>query len=126
MLHTFRKSPSNPASDEFLHYLEQLVNLEEGFLDAPDPTAAFERLDELVDCILKSAAALSQLPECINVVRRVSEHEIYQDMWRAPSVPDQPEIVSLGRSPLDEALRNMEPLVDFSHLYDHRLDFLLT
>jgi hypothetical protein len=125
ILQEFRKLPDDPVLETFLQCLQQLVEIEDGFLTANNHLAAFQELDDLTTHLLKSAAALSHLSH-IDVTSRVSEHEIYQDVWCSPVSGDEREILRLGRNPLDQALRSMEPVVRLTQLYNHRFDFLLT
>lgn len=112
------------ACGTFLRLIEQAVSIEENLLGASDPIKAAIELSDIVDRLLGSAAAAGGLCETVDVTKRSSKYDIYQDVWCAPEHHPTQSIASVGKASLIEALQSMSPLVRYTRLYDYRLEFL--
>lgn len=129
MLRELSQLPAEPALERFLACLRELVELEDALFESADPAAALAEIEKRIAPLLRGAAALGGLKEEIDVAAQFSEHDVYQDLWCAPQGDGAAVIapvLRLGRDWAEAALRSIEPLVRYSRLYDHKLDFLLT
>ncbi|MCU1255630.1 MAG: Lantibiotic dehydratase domain protein [Candidatus Angelobacter sp.] len=115
--------PATPGLRPFLATLERLVELEEGFLASASPTQDYGEMNKLVDDLLRNAAKVADVPAEIDVTHRASTHDIYQDVLCCPTAQGD-AILGVGTASLQEALSSVRPLMRFSQLYEHRLDFL--
>ena len=60
----------------------------------------------------------------MDVQPRDSGHNIYHDVWSTPEAGGAQAVAHIGRSHLEKALCSVEPLLLWSRLFDHRIDFL--
>jgi len=100
--------------------LKRLVELQDGFLEARNPVAAFLEMEQSIPRVLESAAAASGLKD-VDIKPQGFDYNIYHDVWRASCAGGA--IARIGRAGLEEALRSVEPLLRWTRLFDHRIDF---
>jgi hypothetical protein len=100
--------------------MKRVVEIQDNFLEARNPLEDFLELDQLIPRLLESAALVGGLPG-VDVKPEVSGHNIYHDVWHASSGGDA--IARIGRAGLEEALRSVDPLLLWTRLFDHRIDF---
>jgi hypothetical protein len=112
-----------PAMPDFAASLDRLVALEDGFLESPDPIAAYLEMHALLDALLEAASRVAQTPPTVDVVARSTERDIYQDVWCSPARDGRAPLMRVGVSHLAKALAGIEPLYRYSALFDYRLDF---
>lgn len=127
MLRSLGALPADDATAPFVERLGRLVELEKGFAAAPDPVAASEEMDRLIDETWAAAAALGGVaPE--TGYARASRYSVYEDVFVLPAGADapSPSVAVASRRSADEALRSVEPLVRLTSVFDHRHDFLHT
>ena len=120
----------DPALQAVLAPLARLVELEEGLLEDAEPAASIAEMRRSIDLLIRGAANLAGIPSDVEVTPRSTEHDIYQDVWRGEDAADgsaaEHAIVRLGRCSATSALRSIEPVVRYTRLFDHRLDFAHT
>jgi hypothetical protein len=125
MVRELRRLAPDPGLEACVGSLERLVALEESLMGSSDPASDVREMDALIDRAIEGAARAGGVGTDIDVTGGAS-HEVYQDVWCAPTRPGQAAVVRLGRAPLDEAARSVAPLVGYARLWDRRLDFLYT
>jgi Lantibiotic dehydratase, N terminus len=126
LLQELLRLPRDPALQVFIDLLNQLVMREETLLQAADPAKVLEEIKQTMEEMVLAAARIAQLPLTLKVPSNTSAHDIYQDVWCAPQFDKCQPIASVGRAPLEHALRSIEPLLRYSRLFDHHLDLLFS
>ncbi len=126
MLRELRQLAGPPALERLIAQLERLLQIEVTFFQQNDQLGLFLEMDELIASLLQSAGEIGGISPDIEVTTRISEHDIYQDVWCAPENTPQGAIVRVRQAPLEDAVLNVRPLVRYARLFDHRLEFLLT
>jgi Lantibiotic dehydratase, N terminus len=108
----------------------ELVALQTGFADAPEPARAVRALEAAVDAVTAAAVELAGLPQTVVSPGRPGASRIYEDVYLRPA--GEPEerrtrgIARVPRAAMDEALRNARLVIRLSVLMDLRHDFRLT
>lgn len=124
MLRELRNLPDDAILQPFLSTLERIVILERDLLKSQQPAQSLQELQVAMDELLASAGRLAGLPADMKVPLYSIGHEIYQDVWRSPRGDRNQPLLCVGRKHLDEAARNVEPLLHYSQVFDHKLDLL--
>lgn len=125
MLHHLRRLPTDDGLLPFTERLERLVQLEDGYAVADDPTESLHAIEQLTAELWRAAAPLGGLdPE--TGYGRASIHNVHEEVFLLPESVEAPppSIVDLSKAAAEKALRSVEPLVRLASLFDHRHELL--
>ena len=116
----------DPAFQPFLERLQELVELENSLLGSARPWEVGSRIDGLMDRLLQAAGELAGLPSEIEVTRRSTDYDLYQDTWIPSGSQDDPFRLRLDRDLARSLLDDARPLIRYARLFDHRLELMRT
>ncbi|HEY0015545.1 MAG TPA: lantibiotic dehydratase [Longimicrobium sp.] len=125
MLHHLRSFPLDDALVPFTERLERLVQLEDGYAAAEDPTESLQDIERLTAELWRAAAPLGGLdPE--TGYGRASIHNVHEEVFLLPEVANAPppSVVHMSEAAAEKALRSVEPLVRLASLFEHRHELL--
>ena len=113
--------PCTHPAQAIAHLLGSFLHLGKDILSRPD--AACGQLEQVVDDLLSTAVTITgNTPQAAKL--RPSGHDVYHDIMCYPATGSDHHIATIGRVGLSRAIRNIEPCVRYSMLFDRRPDFL--
>jgi len=122
-----RTLPAEPALDAYRAELGAVVSLLDGHAQAADPAASLGELERRIAAMRGAAGALAGADPAVAATGGPAEFHLYEDVFVSARRRGRPApVLRMSRGVVDEALRNVTPLVRVSALFDRRHELLHT
>jgi hypothetical protein len=110
-----------PELEPFAAALERLLEVEQGFVSSADPAAEVGRMEEMIGELWRTSAVAGGM-DAETRYDRPTEQNFYEDVFLRPEPGDDSEaaVVGFSAATAEKLVRQAEPLVRLTWLFDHR------